>query len=120
MLNSGVLFIDDNFICNTETCYFLRESGLNTVSVYCASAAFEVINRHERLSALVTDIDLGPGVDGFDVARHARAGYPDLSVVYIQRRMAASGHRKCRSLPIHQQAIPSPPDRGGAGSRNAS
>jgi DNA-binding response OmpR family regulator len=36
-----------------------------------------------RLSALVTDIDLGPGPSGFDVADHARARRPGLPVVYV-------------------------------------
>ena len=83
MHHSRVLFVDDNFICNMETCDFLRDSGFNTLSVYCASAAFEIINRCERLSGLVTDIDLGPGADGFEVARRARAAYPNIPVVYI-------------------------------------
>lgn len=37
----------------------------------------------ERLSLLVTDINLGKGVTGFDIARKARALNPALTVVFI-------------------------------------
>lgn len=95
MCNSRVLFVDDNFLSNMSTCEFLQDNAFNIIAVYCASAAFEVIDTGERLSALVTDIDLGPGAGGFDVARHARAADPSLPVVYISgtawRRQASEG-----------------------------
>lgn len=86
-----VLLVEDNVLVNLEVSEFLREQGIHVVQAYCASAAFETIARHEHLSALVTDIDLGPGPDGFEVARRARAGYPGLSVVFISGT-AASRH----------------------------
>ncbi|HEX3367803.1 response regulator [Phenylobacterium sp.] len=78
-----ILVVEDNFILNFELCEFLRESGHEIRSVYCGQAAFEAINRHEHLLALLTDIDLGPGPDGVDVARYARAFSPHLPVVFI-------------------------------------
>lgn len=78
-----VLFVEDNFLLSMECCEFLREGGFIVTEAYCAAAAFEVLGRPGRLSGLVTDIDLGPGPDGFDVARRARAAYPDIAVVYI-------------------------------------
>ncbi|MDP3174967.1 MAG: response regulator [Phenylobacterium sp.] len=90
-----VLFVDDNVLCNLEMCDALRGHGYRVVSTFCATAAFEVLDRHQYLSALITDIDLGPGPDGFDLARHARAAYPHLPVVYISgsaaKRHAAEG-----------------------------
>jgi CheY-like chemotaxis protein len=78
-----VLLVEDNFLLNMECCEFLRESGMSVTEAYCAAAAFEVLDRPGRLSGLVTDIDLGVGPDGFEVARRARAAYPDIPVVYI-------------------------------------
>jgi DNA-binding NtrC family response regulator len=83
MPNGRVLFLDDDFTCNSDTCEYLRLRGFNTKSVYCAFAAIEALGRGDRLSALVTDINLGPGADGFEVARRARAAYPGLAVIYI-------------------------------------
>ena len=84
-----VLLVEDNFILNMECCEFLRESGMFVAEAYCAAAAFEVLDRPGRLSGLVTDIDLGVGPDGFEVARRARAAYPDIPVVYISGTASA-------------------------------
>ena len=90
-----VLFVDDNFICNLETREFLQAQGLIVQPAYCGAAAIEMIHRRDRFVALITDIDLGKGPDGFDVARHAREVHPDLPVIFISgamgRRVAAEG-----------------------------
>lgn len=78
-----ILIAEDDFLLNQELCEILREADYEVRPVYCGEAAFEVINRHDRLIALLTDIDLGPGPDGVDVARYARAYSPHLPVVFI-------------------------------------
>ena len=83
MPNGCILFVDDNFICSLENCEHLRDQGFSVLPVYSALAALEHIKRHPNLTALVTDIDLGPGDDGFAVARWARGAHPHLPVVYI-------------------------------------
>ena len=88
-----VLFVDDNFLFNLDIREFLQNKGCAVEAVFCASAAFEAIDRGRYLTALVTDIDLGSGPDGFDVACHARAAYPLLPVVYISGTRA-SDHAK--------------------------
>ena len=92
---SRVLFVDDNFICNLETREFLQAQGLIVQPAYCGAAAIEMIHRRDRFAALITDIDLGKGPDGFDVARRARDVHPDLPVIFISsamgRRVAAEG-----------------------------
>lgn len=111
VINSRVLFVEDDFIANIVTCEFLRDSGFNVISVYCADAAFEVVDKHERLSALVTDIDLGAGADGFDVARYARSADPAVPVVYVSgtawRRQATEGVEESQfiSKPFHPRQI---------------
>ncbi|CAN5882077.1 response regulator [soil metagenome] len=111
MSSGRILFVDDNFICSFENCEILREEGFSVLPVYSAPAAFEHINRHQYLTALVTDIDLGPGDDGFAVARWARAAYPDLPVVFIsgtaQGRHLAEGVRDSEFLskPFNPQQV---------------
>jgi CheY-like chemotaxis protein len=59
------------------------EEGHVVKSVYCGQDAFDAIDRREDMVALLTDIDLGPGPDGIDVARYARAFSPRLPVVFM-------------------------------------
>lgn len=89
MSNRTILLVDDSFICNLDICEGLREASFHVVTTYCASAAFEAIANGSELAGLVTDIDLGPGADGFEIARRARAVYPDLPIVYISGTAAA-------------------------------
>ena len=78
-----VLIVDDDLILNFANCETLKDSGFDAVGVHCAATAFEAVDGAAELSALVTDIDLGTGPDGFEVARRARAANPHLPVVYI-------------------------------------
>ena len=94
MAYSNVLFVDDNFWCHVENCDYLREHGVNISEAYSALEALDVIGAVARVSALVTDIDLGAGPDGFDVARYARAAYPRLPVVYISGAQASRYRRE--------------------------
>jgi len=82
-----VLFVDDNFICNLETREFLRAQGMLVEAAYCGAAALEMIGRRDWFSAVVTDIDLGDGPDGFDIARRAREVDPLIPVVFISGQM---------------------------------
>ena len=83
MQTSTVLFVDDDVISNLEFCAHLREFGFNVIEAYSAREAFKVIDSQARLTALVSDINLGAGGSGLDVARRARAAHPGLPVVFI-------------------------------------
>jgi len=87
--DAAILFVDDDAICGLETGSILLDLGYQVVSLYDAAGAFEALAAHHPLLALVTDVDLGPGPDGFDIARAARLSYPDLPVVYISGTASA-------------------------------
>jgi DNA-binding NtrC family response regulator len=85
---SRILLVEDDFLTNLSFSKILDGSGLWVESVYCGVTALAAIRRRPPL-ALVTDIDLGPGPDGFDVARFARIANPGLPVVFISGRAEA-------------------------------
>lgn len=84
-----ILLVDDDFLTTLALQKILEDSGFTVESVYCGATALAVIQRNPPWG-LVTDVDLGPGPDGFDVARFARASRPGLRVVFI------SGHEGAR------------------------
>ncbi|HZZ31441.1 MAG TPA: response regulator [Phenylobacterium sp.] len=83
MHSNRILLAEDNVILSHALCEFMRAEGYDVKTVYCGKAGFEAINRGEYFSALVTDIDLGPGPDGVDLARYARAHLPHLPIVFM-------------------------------------
>ncbi len=111
MAGNRVLFVDDDPILSLEVCLFLREFGFGVAQAASAADAYEAIDRRAPLTALVTDINLGPGPDGFEVARRARLVYPDLRVIYISGtamdRYAAEGLKGAQFIakPLHPRQI---------------
>jgi DNA-binding response OmpR family regulator len=85
MHGARILLVEDDFLTNLSISRFLDDSGFRVESVYCGATALAAIRRHPPL-ALVTDVDLGQGPNGFDIARFARASSPDLPVVFISGR----------------------------------
>lgn len=84
-----ILFVEDDPIISMSASEFIRDRGFRVLGADCVLDALEVIERHGYLSALVTDIDLGPGQDGFALAREARTAYPHLPVVFVSGTAAA-------------------------------
>lgn len=105
MTSICVLYVEDNLLCSLANREVLREGGFEVVEVHSAAEAVDVIDRHALLGALVTDINLGSGEDGFAVARYARAAYPDLAVVYVS---AAAGARVALERVDRSVFIPKP------------
>ncbi|TAJ72545.1 MAG: response regulator [Phenylobacterium sp.] len=77
-----VLLVEDDRITNVALHDYLQEVGFEVESAYSGADALASIERQPPRS-LVIDLDLGPGPDGFEVARLARVMRPDVWVVLI-------------------------------------
>lgn len=86
-----ILFVEDDLLTGLSTCQFMRDRGFRVVDTDTALGAIDVLGRQGYLSGLVTDIELGGGEDGFDIARRTRVAYPGLPVVFLSGT-AASRH----------------------------
>lgn len=86
MIGNHILLVDDEVLINLALSEFLQSAGFAVESVYSGSTAVAAIRRHPPW-ALVTDLDLGPGPDGFEVARYARDTRPGLPVVFVSGSM---------------------------------
>ncbi len=82
MDNLLVLIVEDETLIqlDLETC--LQEGGFETATASSGKEALTKIDA-SPLRALVTDINLGKGPTGWDVARRARELTPTLPVVYV-------------------------------------
>lgn len=84
-----VLLVEDDYVINVDICGILKDMSMSFTTVHTADEAVASIDSGRCLKALLTDIDLGDGLDGFDVARHARKRYPMLPVVFVSGTMAS-------------------------------
>jgi DNA-binding response OmpR family regulator len=88
-MHSGhVLLVDDDILISLELHEFLKDSGFKVEVAYSGAGAIAAIERDPPW-ALVTDLDLGKGPNGFDVARCARSSRPGLPVVFVSGTMAS-------------------------------
>lgn len=79
-----VLVVDDESLIAVMIEDIIQEGGFKTVTASSGEMAIQIINNgSETFSALVTDVNLGPGCRGWEVARRAREVIPAIPVVYV-------------------------------------
>jgi CheY-like chemotaxis protein len=77
-----ILVVDDEAVIAGMVCDALTDIGFEVVVANDGGEALSVIALNPHIHALVTDINMGAGADGWHVARCAREACPLLPVVY--------------------------------------
>ena len=78
-----ILVVDDEMLLRIDIVDVLQAGGFTVNDSTDGDAALSEIDSRNVLHGLVTDVNLGSNVDGWQVARHARLKFPSLAVVYI-------------------------------------
>ena len=89
-----ILVVDDNQLVAMTLSDTLREAGFAVLTVHTAEEAVMLIEQARELAAIITDIRLEAGIDGWQVAERAREVHPDIPVVYITGH-SAHLHQEC-------------------------
>lgn len=98
-----ILLVEDDELVRDCLHEALEEAGLIVTDRACAEDALELLYAEGAPCVLVTDINLGPGMDGLAFAAAARRRYPALSVIYISGR-----HPRLAKLDCHERFLPKP------------
>jgi DNA-binding NtrC family response regulator len=91
-----LLVVEDDFLIRSDVEASLREEGFDLLLAVNGAEAISYLDEDVgRFQALVTDIDLGKGPNGWEVAHRARELSPGLPVIYAtggsQHGWAANG-----------------------------
>lgn len=79
-----MLLVEDEVLILEIVQDALEQAGFRVHAVPSSVAALELMSEGVvELAGLVTDIRLGEGPNGWDLARHARRNQPDLLVIYM-------------------------------------
>jgi CheY-like chemotaxis protein len=78
-----VLVVEDETLIRLNLVDILEAGGFTVLDESSGLDGIATIEAREHLCGLITDINLGSGADGWELARRARARFPDLAVVYI-------------------------------------
>ena len=85
-----LLLVEDEAILRLDLEEVLEGAGFTLVSLHSATTGIGEIEKDcTRFGGLVTDIDLGNGPSGWDIARRARELCPSIPVVYMSGASAA-------------------------------
>lgn len=87
MSNFIALVVEDDAIQREALTELLRSEGLEVVECATGSVAeLVLVSTGTELRALVTDVELGEGISGLELAQYAKIQFPNLNVVIISGR----------------------------------
>jgi len=78
-----VLVVEDEFLIRMSICDLLEEAGFVCAAAATARDAIALLDGGLRPGILVTDYNLGPGLNGRALATEALARLPGLAVVHV-------------------------------------
>jgi CheY-like chemotaxis protein len=98
-----ILLIEDDELVRDCLEVALLEAGLETTGSRSGEAALNLLSAERPPCVVVTDINLGPGMDGLAFMRAARERCPGLPVVFISGR-----YGELRGMTATERFLPKP------------
>jgi CheY-like chemotaxis protein len=77
-----VLVVEDDGLISHMTASCLRDAGYLVLELASGDAAVSLLRQGGHFDVLVTDINLGRGLNGWDVADAYRARHPRMPIIY--------------------------------------
>ncbi|TDH60642.1 response regulator [Dankookia rubra] len=106
-----VLLIEDDELVRSALSETLDGNGFEVDGLANAEDALILLGAGQVPDVLVTDVNLGPGLDGFDLAELARARHPDVEVILISgttpdlARRATGRHERFLQKPFEPEQL---------------
>ena len=91
-----VLLIEDDALLRMTLSDTLSEAGIEVNGLANAEDALILLGAGQVPDVLVTDISLGEGLSGFDLADVARARHPEVGVILISGTVAETEQHPLR------------------------
>jgi CheY-like chemotaxis protein len=99
--------VEDESILRAWIAYFLEEEGCSVLQAASGDAAVAYLRDGHMIDVVFTDIGLGKGLNGWDVAEEARKARPEIRVVYTSANVAAPRRDVAGSIFIAKPYDPS-------------
>ena len=84
-----LLLVEDDTLVRMTVAMMLEDDGYGVVEAGSATEAWHLVDEGLQVDAVVTDVDLGQGPTGVQMADGLRNSLPDVAVVFITGRPAS-------------------------------
>ena len=78
---TAILIVEDDVLANEHLEFILQQAGYEVFSATSAHQAAELLDDHEDVQLLVTDINLPGTVDGLKLAAAVKARRPEMNII---------------------------------------
>ncbi len=100
-----LLLVEDDVLVRTTVAMMLEDEGFHVVEASTAGEAQGLIRGGLQASVMVTDVDLGAGPSGPELADWLHGQQPDLAIIFITGRTASLAGRR---RDIREAMLPKP------------
>lgn len=82
-----ILVVEDEVFIRLDLVDFLRRSGHDVLEAEDADAAIRLLESHDDIRLIITDVDMPGSMDGLKLARAVADRWPPIRIIVV------SGHR---------------------------
>lgn len=100
-----LLLVEDDPLVRDTVALLLAEEGYEVVEAPDAGRALELLRNGLQTRLIVTDVDLGPGPSGADLADELHRLRPELSIIFITGRLTSLYGR---AQDVREAVLPKP------------
>jgi CheY-like chemotaxis protein len=103
---AAVLIVEDEPLIRMGAVSLIEDAGFEVYEAASADAAIALLERHEEISLIFTDVNMPGSMDGLKLAHYVRGRWPPVKII------VTSGHIKVteESLPAGALFLPKPYD----------
>ncbi len=87
MRTKVILVVEDEPLIRLSAIDALEDEGFDTIEAANSSQALELLTRRDDVGLVFSDIEMGDGMDGLDLAALVRNRWPELPVVLTSGRV---------------------------------
>ena len=100
-----LLLVEDDTLVRMTVALMLEDDGFGVVEAANAEEALALMRDGLSAPVMVTDVDLGAGWNGMELADQLRAVAPDIVIIFITGRTASLAGR---TLGANEAVLPKP------------
>ena len=80
---TAILIVEDDVLANEHLEFILQQAGYEVLSATSADEAAELLEDHDDVRLIVTDINLPGTMNGLKLAAAAKARRPEMNIIIV-------------------------------------